>query len=134
MDGQLHCLHCYGHASVSLAPGVKRNFWPLRNFWPVIVFQFFTYQNKEMKSGNYFFDVCCENWNILVRCQVPTISYSTGITLKMFGLSHYLFFLTWTRHTYLNTNSQALIISLVLSACLVCRILLCACAHDGVKS
>jgi len=39
--------------------GVKRNFWPLRNFWFVIVF--FASQNKGIKFGNFFFDVCCVN-------------------------------------------------------------------------
>jgi len=31
-------------------------------------FSYFTSRNKELKSGNYFFDVCCANQNILVRC------------------------------------------------------------------
>jgi len=42
---------------------------------------YFASQNKEIKFGNYFFDVCCANQNFLVRCPVPTTSYITGITL-----------------------------------------------------
>jgi len=49
---------------VRTCSGVKRNFWPLRNFWPVIIFHYFASQNKERNSGNYFFDVCCVDWNI----------------------------------------------------------------------
>jgi len=67
-----------------------------------------------MKFGNYFSDVYCVNYNILVRCQVPTTSYSTGITLTIENFSdvvvdlNYVSFShpnqTLTRHTYLNTN------------------------------
>jgi len=42
---------------------------------------YFSSQSEEIKFGNYFFDVCCGNQNILVRCQVPTTSYITGISL-----------------------------------------------------
>jgi len=28
-----------------------------------------------------FFDVCCANSSLLVRCQVPTTSYNTGKTI-----------------------------------------------------
>jgi len=45
----------------------------------LLFFGYFASQNKEITSGNSFFDVCCVNQNILVRCQVPTTSYSTGI-------------------------------------------------------
>jgi len=27
----------------------------------LLFFSYFASQNKEIKSGNYFFDVCCEN-------------------------------------------------------------------------
>jgi len=37
----------------------------------LLFFSYFASQNKEIKSGKYFFDVCCETWNILVRSQVP---------------------------------------------------------------
>jgi len=40
----------------------------------------FSSQNKEIRCGNYFFDVCCVNYNIFVGYQVPTTSYSTGVT------------------------------------------------------
>jgi len=40
----------------------------------LLVVNYFTSQNKKIKSGNDFFDVCCINQNILVRCQVPTTS------------------------------------------------------------
>jgi len=34
----------------------------------------------QLMFGNYFCDTSCVmNWNILVRCHVPTTSYSTGI-------------------------------------------------------
>jgi len=46
----------------------------------LLFLKYLTSQNKEINCGNLFFDVCCVNWNILVRCQVPTTSYSTGIT------------------------------------------------------
>jgi len=34
----------------------------------------FASQNKGIKFGNYFFDVCCANWNVLVGCQTHTTS------------------------------------------------------------
>jgi len=81
----------------------------------LLFFSHFVSQNKEIKSGNYFFDVCCVNQNILARCQEPTTSYSTGITLtienfRTLALTSIVFlFLTLNqtliRHTYLNTNS-----------------------------
>jgi len=46
----------------------------------LLFFCYFVSQNKEIQSGNCFFDVCCVNKNILVRYQVPTTSYSTGRT------------------------------------------------------
>ena len=49
----------------------------------LLFFNYFTSQNEEIKSDNYFFDVCCVNWNILVRCQGPATSYSTGISLSI---------------------------------------------------
>ena len=49
----------------------------------LLLFSYFDSQNKEIKSGNYFFGVCCVNENILVRCHVPTTSYSTGKTLSI---------------------------------------------------
>jgi len=50
---------------------------------------YFASQNKGTKFGDYFFDVCCVDQNVLVRCQLPTINYSTGISepLKNIGLS-----------------------------------------------
>jgi len=81
----------------------------------LLFFSYFASQNKEIKSGNYFYDVCCVNLNIVVRCQEPTTSYSTGITLTIENfqtksLTSIIFlFLTLTqtptRHIYLNTNS-----------------------------
>jgi len=38
-------------------------------------------QNKGIKFGDYFFDVCFVNLNFLVRCQIPTTSYSTGTNI-----------------------------------------------------
>ena len=35
---------------------------------------YYASQNRRIKFGNYFFDVCCANWNFLVRCQIPTTS------------------------------------------------------------
>ena len=67
--------------------------------------------------------VCCVNWNILVRCQVPATRYSTGISstienfrAKSFTSIIFIFLTlthTLTRHTYLNTYSWALIISFI---------------------
>jgi len=42
---------------------------------------YFASQREEIKFGDCFFNVCCENQNILVRCQVLTTRYSTGIIL-----------------------------------------------------
>ena len=47
----------------------------------LVFFSYFASQNKEIKSGNYFFDVCCGNQNIVDRCQITTTSDNTGITL-----------------------------------------------------
>jgi len=44
---------------------------------------YFASQNKGIRFGNYFFDVCCVNQNFLVRCQVATTRYTTGITLTI---------------------------------------------------
>jgi len=49
----------------------------------LLFFSYFASQNKETKSGNSFFDMCCVNQNILVRCQVLTTSYTTGITFTI---------------------------------------------------
>jgi len=49
----------------------------------ILFFNCFSSQNKEIRSGNHFFDVCCVNYNILVGYQVPTTSYSTGITFTI---------------------------------------------------
>jgi len=59
--------------------GVKRNFWPLRNFWPVIVIQLFCFSKYRNKVWQLLF--WCVLWKLkrLVRCQVSTTSYSTGI-------------------------------------------------------
>jgi len=65
----------------------------------------------------------------------PTTCYSTGITLTIENyrtllLTSIIFLFVnpaLTRHTYLNTNSQALISSFISVFYLVCRILLCAC-------
>jgi len=46
----------------------------------LLFLSYFSSQSKRINFGNYFFDVCCVNENILVRCQVPTTSYRTGIT------------------------------------------------------
>jgi len=40
----------------------------------ILFVSYFASQNKEIKFGNYFSDVCCANWNFLVRCQIPTTS------------------------------------------------------------
>ena len=86
----------------------------------ILFFSYFSSQSKGIKFGNYFFDVCCVNWNILVRYQVPTTSHSTGITLSIENfrtswlISIIFVFLslnqTLTLHTYLNTK---LIISFI---------------------
>ena len=36
---------------------------------------------KEQGLASSFFYVCCANYNYLVRCQISTTSYSTGITI-----------------------------------------------------
>jgi len=41
----------------------------------------FASQSKGIKFGDYLFDVRCINENFLVRCQIPTTCYSTGITV-----------------------------------------------------
>jgi len=46
----------------------------------LLFFNYFASQNKEITPGNSFLDVCCANQNIFVRRQIPTISYSTGIS------------------------------------------------------
>ena len=48
-----------------------------------LFFSYFISQNNEIKSGSWFFDVCCINENILVRCQIPTTSYSTRKTFAI---------------------------------------------------
>jgi len=35
---------------------------------------YFASQSKGIKSGDYFFDVCCVNLNFLVRWKIPTTS------------------------------------------------------------
>jgi len=42
---------------------------------------YFAAQSKGIKFGVCLFDVYCENYNFLVRCQIHTRSYSTGITM-----------------------------------------------------
>ena len=81
----------------------------------LLFFSYFASQNKEINFGNCFFDVCGVNESILARYQVPTISYSTGITLtienvRTLSLASIIFLVptltqTLTRHAYLNTNS-----------------------------
>jgi len=39
---------------------------------------YFDSQSKGIKFGDYFF-MCVVKLNFLVRCQIPTTSYSTGI-------------------------------------------------------
>jgi len=54
----------------------------LREISDLLLFvSYFASESEEINFGNYFFDVCCGNLNILVRCLMPTISYSTGIIL-----------------------------------------------------
>jgi len=55
----------------------------------LLIVSYFAFQSKGMKFGDYFFDVCCVNSKVLVRCQIPTTSYSTEIiiTTKNIGLS-----------------------------------------------
>ena len=50
-------------------------------FLPWFCFNNFASHNKEVNSGNYFFDVCCVN--LKKRCRVPTKRYSTRITLTI---------------------------------------------------
>jgi len=71
---------------------------------------YFASHSSRIKFSNYFFDVCCVNWNILVRCQVPTTSYSTEITLTILVVDlNYFSFphpnQTLTRHTYFKHGS-----------------------------
>jgi len=40
----------------------------------ILSVSYFASQNKEIKFGNYFVDVCCAIWNFLVRCQIQTTS------------------------------------------------------------
>jgi len=47
----------------------------------LLFFSYFASQSKGIKLGDYFFYLCCANENILVRCQIPTICFSTGITI-----------------------------------------------------
>ena len=47
-----------------------------RLFWPLIFVSYFASQSKEIKFGDYSFDMCCVNWNVLVRCQILATSYS----------------------------------------------------------
>ena len=87
----------------------------------LLFFSYFASQNKEIKSGNHFFDVCCVNWGTLVRCQVPTTSYSTERTsaiekFRTESLTSLIFlFLTLTqtlnpthlpKHEFLSTKNQ----------------------------
>jgi len=55
----------------------------------LFVVSYFASLSEGIKFGDYFFDVCCVNYNFLVRCQIPTTSYSTGIaiTTEKNGLS-----------------------------------------------
>jgi len=43
---------------------------------------YFASQIRGIKFGVYFFDVCCVNSNFLVRCQIPTTSYSTETAIN----------------------------------------------------
>jgi len=43
--------------------------------------QHFASQGIGIKFGGYFFDVCCANQNVLVRCQMLTTSYSREIII-----------------------------------------------------
>ena len=52
----------------------------------LLFFSDFASQNKEITSGNSFFDVCFVNENILARCQIPTTSCSTGIIFTIENL------------------------------------------------
>ena len=49
----------------------------------ILFFSYFSCQSKGIKFGDYFFDMCCVNSNILVRYQVTTTSHRTGITLTI---------------------------------------------------
>jgi len=44
----------------------------------LLFLRYFTFQNKQIKFGNDFFDVCCLNQNILDRFQVQRTSSSHG--------------------------------------------------------
>jgi len=48
----------------------------------ILFVSYFASQSKRIKFGDYFFDVGYVNSNVLVKCQIPTISYSTGITIS----------------------------------------------------
>jgi len=37
----------------------------------LLLFSYFASQNTEIKFGNYFFDVCCENWNVWSDARYP---------------------------------------------------------------
>jgi len=41
---------------------------------------YFASQSKKIKFSDYFFDVCCVNKNFLVKCQMHTTGYNTGIS------------------------------------------------------
>ena len=64
---------------ILVGAGVKRNFWPLRNFWYVVVCQSFCFSEWRTKVCRLlFWCVFCKS-NFLVRYQISTTGYSTGI-------------------------------------------------------
>ena len=67
---------------VSLCSPVSSEISDLCEIFDLILFvSYFASQSKGIKFGDYFFDVCCANLvRFLVRCQMPTTSYSTGLS------------------------------------------------------
>jgi len=45
---------------------------------PILLFSYFSSQNKGIQFGNYIFEACCFNQNFLIRCQIPTTSLQYG--------------------------------------------------------
>ena len=75
---------------------------------------YFASQSKGKKFRDYFFDVCSVNQNFLIRCQIPTTSYSTGVIItiaKILDFVLYLIYFSNPNPTYLNTKLLALIIN-----------------------
>jgi len=109
--------------SLQLNAGVKRNFWSLQNFWPIVVCQLFCFSEQRNKVWRLCFWCVLCRLNFFVRCQISIIhdklqyrnNYNHWKILDLLLDVNYFSFSNsnsnLTRHTYLNTNPKALIIS-----------------------